>query len=186
MGGYENICCSLSPHHIAFCHNSVLKKSHYTLAPISTGSPQSCTVLITFTCWRYHLLVAYSVQFLTGLSPLWRKERLTEKHRNIKITFSMLFGIKMLICSNAVGHKKPLHRLLQGCHLCFFFFLLLGGSDICLRVNCQLTPSALWKLCKEALTITYCSKCRLLFYRGQLFKEGHKIVKSYKSLKLVL
>lgn len=121
MGGYENICCSLSPHHIAFCHNSVLKKSHYTLAPISTGSPQSCTVLITFTCWRYHLLVAYSVQFLTGLSPLWRKERLTEKHRNIKITFSMLFGIKMLICSNAVGHKKPLHRLLQGCHLCFFF-----------------------------------------------------------------
>lgn len=72
------------------------------------------------------------------------------------------YTVDLLLCS---GTEEASAQVIARLSLLgVFFSLLLGGSDICLRVNCQLIPSALLKLCKEALTITYCSKYRLLFF----------------------
>lgn len=71
----------------------------------------SCTVLITFTCWEYHLLVVYSVPLFNRTSILMKKGTITEDHANIKMTFSTLFGITLSICCYVVGQRKPLPRL---------------------------------------------------------------------------
>lgn len=130
-----------SPHHIVFCHNTLLKKSDNTLAPISSGSTQSYNALISFTCSKYHLLVAYSVPFLTGLSPSWRKKRLQRSTQILRWLFQCC--LELLCWSAAMQWDR--RSLCTGylLPLVGFFFLLFGGSDICLGVNSQLIPSAL-------------------------------------------